>query len=146
MDIDYFNRFPNVLKKALISGKVSFPETLQKEYEDLNVYRGVKYNSDKTFIDKSDFLSYMELEKNPMIPIDENDISSYSCSVFLNIDELHMITKFPRKNKAVARGTVKPEYGPVDINELTSHVDLYLYDNADPSDQFEVIEVWEKNG
>ena len=77
---------------------------------------------------------------------DDSKISSYSCSCFLNVDELHMQTKFPSKNKAIAKGIIKKEFGPIDVNEGTSHVDLYLFDNVDPSSGFEVVEVWEKNG
>lgn len=57
-----------------------------------------------------------------------------------------MLTKFPSRNKAIARGLIKQEFGPIDVSEKTSHVDLYLYNNIDPSDEFEVVEKWEKNG
>lgn len=62
------------------------------------------------------------------------------------MDEMHQQTKFPNKNKAIAKGIIKCEYGPIVINELTSHVDWYLYNNVDPSKEFEVIEKWEENG
>ena len=45
-----------VLKDALISEKVRFPNSLQCEYEELCVFRGVRYTATKTAIDKSDFL------------------------------------------------------------------------------------------
>ena len=32
-ELDYYNKFPDVLKNALINKKVRFPDTLQKEYE-----------------------------------------------------------------------------------------------------------------
>lgn len=147
VDLEYYKRFPVTLKNALFCGKVRFPSTLQKDYNDLCVYRGVKYTSEKKTINKTDFFSYIELNKdNPLKMADDSKISSYSCSCFLNMDELHMQTKFPCKNKAVAKGIVKKEFGPIDINESTSHVDLYLFDNADPSNDFEVVEIWEKNG
>ena len=89
----------------------------------------------------------MELKKiNPMIPADDSRITSYSCSLFMNIDELHQLTKFPNKNKAIAKGLIRSKFGPIDINEKTSHIDLFLYDNIDPSSEFEVVEKWEKNG
>ena len=145
--LSYYNRFPTVLKDALISEKVRFPNSLQCEYEELCVFRGVRYTATKTAIDKTDFLSYMELKKiNPMIPADDSRITSYSCSLFMNIDELHQLTKFPNKNKAIAKGLIRSKFGPIDINEKTSHIDLFLYDNIDPSSEFEVVEKWEKNG
>ncbi len=147
LTLSYYNRFPTVLKDALISEKVRFPNSLQCEYEELCVFRGVRYTATKTAIDKSDFLSYMELKKiNPMIPADDSRITSYSCSLFMNIDELHQLTKFPNKNKAIAKGLIRSKFGPIDINEKTSHIDLFLYDNIDPSSEFEVVEKWEKNG
>lgn len=147
LNLEYYNRFPTTLKRALLSGRVMFPDSLQREYNDLYVYRAVKYTAEKTAIDKSDFLSYIELKKkNPLIVADDSKISSYSCSCFLNMDEMHLQTKFPSKKKAIAKGVIKNEFGPIDINEDTSHVDLYLYDNVDPSSEFEVVEKWEKNG
>lgn len=147
LTLSYYNRFPTVLKNALISEKVRFPNSLQCEYEELCVFRGVKYTATKIAIDKSDFLSYMELKKtNPMIVADDSKITSYSCSLFMNMDELHLLTKFPTKNKAIAKGLIRDEFGPIDINEKTSHIDLFLYDNVDPSSEFEVVEKWEKNG
>ena len=147
LTLSYYNRFPTVLKDALRSEKVRFPNSLQCEYEELCVFRGVRYTATKTAIDKTDFLSYMELKKiNPMIPADDSRITSYSCSLFMNIDELHQLTKFPNKNKAIAKGLIRSKFGPIDINEKTSHIDLFLYDNIDPSSEFEVVEKWEKNG
>lgn len=146
-NLEYYKRFPVILRKALTEGKVIFPNTIKKDYSDICVYRGVKYNISKIEIDRTDFLSYMELkENNPMIMADETKINSYSCSCFLNLSELHMQTKFPSKNKAIAKGIIKQEYGPIDINEDTSHVDLFLFEDVDPSCEFEVIEKWEKNG
>ena len=55
LNVDYYNRFPNVLKNALINEIVKFPNSLQDEYQDLVVYRGVSYSKNKTVIDKSDF-------------------------------------------------------------------------------------------
>ena len=147
LTLSYYNRFPTVLKDALRSEKVRFPNSLQCEYEELCVFRGVRYTATKTAIDKTDFLSYMELKKiNPMIPADDSRITRYSCSLFMNIDELHQLTKFPNKNKAIAKGLIRSKFGPIDINEKTSHIDLFLYDNIDPSSEFEVVEKWEKNG
>lgn len=147
LNVDYYNRFPNVLKNALINEIVKFPDSLQDEYQELVVYRGVSYSKNKTVIDKSDFLSNIERNlRNPMVPADFDNISSYSCSCYLDIDAMRICAKFPRKNKAIAKGVIQKEFGPIDIDADTSHVDLYLFDGIDPSEKFEVIEKWEKNG
>ena len=144
---EYYDKFPNVLKNALKNGIVKFPDSIQDEYSELVVYRAVKYSKNKTAIDKSGFSSNMERNfKNPMVPVDSNDISCYSCSCYLKIDAMRIYANFPRKNKAIAKGTIQKEFGPIDINDTTSHVDLYLFNGIDPSEKFEVIEKWEKNG
>lgn len=141
-------KFPTVLRTALRSNKVSFPDTLQCNYEKRCVFRAVKYTQDKTEIDASDFLSYVESNKKcPMIPVvDDNDISSYGCSCFMNLEMFHYRTKFPTKKKAIAKGMINDSFGPIIVDEKTSHIDLFLYDGIDPSGEFEVIEKWEKNG
>lgn len=140
IDLEYYNRFPIILREALIMGKVKFPDSLKCEYTDMTVYRGVHYSANKRTIDKSDFISNIERKmKNPMVVADDKNISSYSCSCFLKIDELRVYGKFPRKNQAIAKGTIKKEFGPIVINDDTSHVDLFLFDDIDPSGEFEVI-------
>ena len=147
LGLDYYNRFPGLLKNALTEGKVSFPDTLICEYEDMEVYRGVSYTKEKMQIDKSDFISKMELKvNNPMIAVFEEEISSYSCSCYLDIEQMRINGKFPRKKMAIAKGIIKKEFGPIDINNDTKHVDLYLFEGIDPSAEFEVIEKWEKSG
>lgn len=146
-DTEYYKKFPAKLKEALLSGKVKFTDTTQSDYADKTVYRGVKYTEQKQTITIEDFLSKIELkEKRPMIVADENNISSYSCSCFEDMKEMEMQAKFPRKNCAIAKGIISKNYGPIDVNKKTTHVDFYLYDNVDPSKEFEVIKVWEKNG
>lgn len=140
-NIEYYKRFPATLRDALLSRRVEFPATIRKEYEDLVVYRGVKISKNKSEIDKSDFMSNVERKKqNPLVVADEDRISSYSCSCFMNIEMMKIIAKFPRKNSAIARGIIKDDFGPIDINEDTSHVDLFLFDMVDPSMCFEVVE------
>lgn len=145
--MEYYDRFPTILREALTSGKVRFPDSLQYEYGELCVFRGVKYTGKKKTIDRSDFLSHVERKKmNPLFVADDSKIESYSCSVFMDIEELHQNTKFPNKNKAIAKGKIRSEFGPIYVKEWTSHIDLFLYENADPSDEFEVVEKWEENG
>lgn len=147
INVEYYKKFPIVLRSALLKGEVAFPDSLNKEYDSLIVYRGVRYNSIKTEITKDDFCSNVEqMLKNPVIVADTEDISSYSCSCYLEVDAIRLYAKFPRKNKAIAKGVITKEFGPIDINNDTSHIDLYLFDNVDPSNNFEVVERWRKNG
>ena len=142
IDVKYYERFPSVLRNAFLSGIVCFSATLKQRYENLIVYRGVKYTKSKTFIDKNDFRSNIERKmRNPFVTAYEDKIESYSCSCYLNIDEMKMYAKFPRKNKAIAKGLIKQEDGPIDIDDDTSHVNLYLFENVDLSDRFEVVEI-----
>ncbi|MBR1702181.1 MAG: hypothetical protein IJ716_09540 [Lachnospiraceae bacterium] len=147
METECYNKFPKVLRDALRNEKVMFPQTLRWEYEDMAVYRGIRYTKQKSFVDKSDFCSNIERHlANSMVPADDHDIGSYSCSCFMDIDQLRLIANFPRKNYAIAKGMIKKEFGPIDVNDETSHVHLFLYENVDPSGEFEVIEKWEQNG
>lgn len=63
MEIDktYYKRFPTVLRDALLDGRVAFPKSLRVQYEDKQVYRGVRYNQKKTYIDKTDFYSHVDI-------------------------------------------------------------------------------------
>lgn len=63
LTLEYYDRFPTILRNALTCGKVQFPDALQCEYEELSVFRGVKYTKDKTTIDKSDFFHRLNGKK-----------------------------------------------------------------------------------
>lgn len=52
LDMEYYNKFPKVLKNALIDGIVSFPNSIQQNYDELTVYRGVRYSKDKTIYNR----------------------------------------------------------------------------------------------
>lgn len=140
---EYYNRFPTMLRNALMSGRVRFSEHILYRYEDMLVYRGVKYGKNKVKIDKTDFYSHAEREL-PGYNLD--DINTYGCSCFEDLEELHMITKFPTKNKAIAKGWIKDQYGPCERSLENTHVNLFIYDNVDISGEFEVCEKWEENG
>jgi len=143
MNKDYYLRFPSVLRNALKEGKVGFPKDLETEYGSEEVYRGVKYTENKKKITQEDFKSQME---KGLPGFSETDIKSYSCSCFRDLEELHMAVHFPKKGRAVAKGIMRSEHGPRVREKGTTHIHWYLYDEIDPSDEFEVIEVWEKNG
>ena len=56
------------------------------------------------------------------------------------MEELRASLKLPRKNKAIAVGTIKKEYGPVLASKEYSHIDWFLFESADPSKDFQIIE------
>lgn len=136
MDNAYFMKFPSVLRKALQSNKVRLPQTLQKEYEPLRVFRGIRYKlGEKECVEKADFLS--QAERN-LPGTDFDDLGSYSCSCFEDVKELELSFKLPRKNKGIAEGIMKCENGArLDDNEGT-HKHWFLYDEVDPSCDFRV--------
>lgn len=47
MNEEYYLRFPSVLRKALQGGKTQFKENLEKRYEPVDVYHGIKYTATK---------------------------------------------------------------------------------------------------
>ena len=135
---DFFDRFPFVMRHALKEEKICFPSDAEKEFDDIMVYRGIRLvEGKKEHIDKSDFLSQVE-RKLP--GIDENDIYEYSCSCFENIEELKLSYKIPRKNKAIAKGRLKSVKGCIIRDCKNTHINWFLYEGADPSEDFEVWE------
>lgn len=136
MDDAYYLQFPSVLRKALQEGKVNLPDGLLREYEPLHVFRGIRYKKDtKEFVDKSDFLSQAERD---LPNTDFDDIGSYSCSCFEDVDELIAAFSLPRKNKGIAEGMMTCELGARLDDEGWTHRHWFLYDGVDPSDDFKV--------
>lgn len=133
---EYYNRFPSVLKRALNENKVTFPDSLMKEYEEIKVYRGMRFvEGKKEYLEKSDFLSQAERE---LPGTDYDDIYEYSCSCFENVNELWVAFKLPRKNKRIAQGRIKCEKGPIIKETQSTHMHWFLYEGVDPSEDFEV--------
>lgn len=130
-----FDRFPRVLREALESGKIEFPKNTQWKYEDRKAYRGVRITDKKTTIDKTDFKSQVESDE-----MDSEDLSEYSCSCFENMQDLKIAFHLPRKNKGIAEGFVKKECGPIVLSDKDSHINWFLFENADPSKEFQIIE------
>lgn len=75
-----------------------------------------------------------------------SNIGSYSCSCFSNLEELYVCVRFPKKGRAIAKGTMFDKYGTRSKEQSSTHIHWFLFDNANPACEFEVIEIWEKNG
>ncbi len=135
---DYYNRFPSVLKKALLENKVRFPEELEKNFTPITAYRGIRFiEGKKEFIDKNDFLSQAERE---LPGTNYDDIYEYSCSCYEDIDELWVAFKLPRKNKRIARGIIECKNGPIIKEKDTTHIHWFLFEDTVPNERFEVYE------
>lgn len=133
---DYYSRFPVVLRTALKEKQVVFPSVLLKSYSPELVYRGIRFVKDKKeCVEKEDFLSQAE---RALPGVDYGDIGSYSCSCFRTVEGLVKAYQLPRKNKAIARGMIRDENGPI-IKEMESpHIHWFLFSGIDPSNDFEV--------
>jgi hypothetical protein len=139
MDKEYYMRFPSVLRKALENREISFDEETKFSYAPFVVFRGITRNKgDDLEIKRKDFLSYAELGKKPRGK-KTADIGWYSCSCFLEKDELAEALKLPRYNKKIIKGTLEESYGPQKTNDETKHVDWWLYDKISFEKKFEVI-------
>ena len=145
---NYYMRFPSVLRTALSSGKVSLPTNLEKEFIPFTAYRGIRFTKNiKESTSRDDFLSQIELKAKGDLLYQqylEDDIDNYGASLFLEKEELERALFLPRKNKAIAQGTVKDEVGAVSKNLKTMHVLWFLYDQTSPESDFKVIEYYEK--
>lgn len=128
--------FPSVLRESLQNNICAMPDKTEWEYAPILVYRGVKITKDKTVIDRSDFLSQIErgLSKNFA------DIKKYSCSVFTDVDVLSDSLKLPRRNKRIAVGHMQDKDGPCYRLNDDPHIHWFLYEDADPSDGFVLME------
>lgn len=139
MDEEYYMRFPSVLREALMSGRVSFKQGTKFAYAPFLVYRGITREPGESLaITRNDFLSYAELGKKPR-GLKNPGISLYSCSCFVEKDELLAALKLPRFNKKIIFGELRDTYGPQRTNLANKHVDWWIYEQAEFEHTFKVI-------
>lgn len=142
MNDTYFSRFPSILKNDLKKYNMNFPENTLWEYEPNTVFRGIvrKKNEDLTVVNE-DFLSYAELGKEPKgSTVGPGDIEYYSCSCFQSKKQLERAMFLPHPNRRIIKGKIYDTKGCISINTSSSHVDWWIYENANPAEDFEVIE------
>lgn len=142
---DCFDRFPDVLRKALESGKVKFPQDMQWEYKDMVAYRAIDVNDNKQNIVQSDFESRAEKaireKKFKSLP---KKLDSYGCSCFFSERKLLERVKDLKDNidkgkRKIARGILKFKNGPILTNDYTEHIDWFLFKNVDVVGDFSFI-------
>lgn len=128
-EVEYYNKFPAVLKSKLINKEIRFPSGTQFEYEPILAYRGLTRKiNDNTPVNANDMISYYDMKRKPRgMVVDENDARSYAISLFKTIDMLKMCWKFPRPNKKLARGYVYMNGGP-QYTDDKEHISWWLYE------------------
>lgn len=138
MTEELLDRFADVLKAALQSQLVSFPEdnTIVSDFTPLEpVYRVVRREPNNRFpICIDDFLSHIERYKSGEIikgvgSESERELQYYSCSFFDNVKSLKRIMNLPKKNKHIIIGSINPENGVIRVSQGSGHIDLWLFKN-----------------
>lgn len=130
------NLFPSVLREALQNKICTMPNEVEWTYSPTLVYRGVRITKNKTTLERSDFLSQIELG----ISEDFANIGKYSCSVFTDPRSLALSYNLPRPNKRIAVGNMQDDDGPCLREEGSPHIHWFLYESADPSNGFVLME------
>ena len=131
-EVEYYKKFPPVLKTKLVNKEISLPDGTQFEYEPILAYRGLTRNTnDNTPVNINDMISRYDMKKKPRgMVVDEKDPRSYAISLFKTIDMLKLCWNFPRPNKKVAQGYVYMNGGP-QYTDDREHVSWWLYENID---------------
>ncbi|HEM3602578.1 hypothetical protein [Streptococcus suis] len=134
-------KFRDALQKAIDEKQVSLTnDGIEYKYDTLKVYRGVIKNGTKDIIEK-DFLS--QIEKGVNLRGRKIDIGVYSCSVFQKTEELEQALKFPKPNKYIIKcemSSTEQNFGPIRKSQNNSHIDLWLYKEAEPWKYFQYLE------
>lgn len=138
---EYYLRFPSVLKKAIKDYGIDFPKETQWEYSPQTAFRGfTREDGENTELRDEDFLSYAELGKKARgQKHSERDIEWYSCSCYARKAQLEVNLKLPRSKWRISRGIIRNNKGCICINKSTGHIHWWIYENANPSEDFEVI-------
>lgn len=140
MQKEFYLKFPAVLRDALVSGEVSFCDGVECEFETFSAYRGVFRKDGNSFkpLARSDFDSQAEKslneghnEKRKNRRKIDNGAGFYSCSMFINLEEISKALKFPQKDRRIALGPVSMKNGCIRCSCENSHVDWWLYKDTD---------------
>ncbi|MBR3267909.1 MAG: hypothetical protein IKI58_04165 [Oscillospiraceae bacterium] len=138
MTKELYLKFPRTLREALVNGIVSFHGVcVEVAFSPIPVlFRVVQRDGgDLTPINESDFMSYAELGKQ-IKGVSGDSIDRYSCSMYLNKDELSRALHLPRKKKYIIVGDVNNTNGVIHRSQNSSHVDVWLYDGSNIQHQF----------
>lgn len=138
---EYYLRFPSVLKEAIKKYNIDFPEKTQWDYDPQTAFRGFRREIDEDIhLQDRDFFSYAELGKKARgQKYSEKDIEWYSCSCYRSKSELEAGLNLPRAKWRISRGKIRNNKGCICINKSTGHIHWWIYENANPAEDFEVI-------
>lgn len=142
------SKFPTIFQNALNNNsriREKFLNKVHKEYEELPVYRGLRYEDN---VIDNDFKSYNELRILNNEKINENSLEWYSVSVNEDLEQLINVLDIPSEEKqiyGIAKGIMKCKYGPADFSGKKTHHNWYLYDNVIPylKQEFEIVKITE---
>ena len=130
---NYYENFPAALRKRLKSGALKFPQNVEFEYEPKEAYRCVtrKNGEENVPFNLNDVKSYHELGKKPK-GVECDELTSFAVSFFDNIKMLERCFDFSNPKKAIAKGYVFCEGGPILVNKA-SHISWWLFEDVDLS-------------
>lgn len=136
----YFLRFPSYFKDAIEKYDMEFPKDTSWEYDPQIAFRGIVCkNGESRTVNDSDFLSYAELGRIPK-GHDISEIEVHACSCFKTKKQLEVGFKLPRPDRRIIKGTIKDDKGWIHITSKSGHINWWIYENANPSESFEVID------
>ena len=136
-------KYDQVLQQAIDQNVIVFPEHVETHFEPVQVYRAVSMQKNQPVrpLNRSDFNSQVEnVRIGKPIPCDERNWVNYSCSCFVDLQELSLAMKLPRKSKRIAIGRIDEQYGSCLKDIETTHIHWFLYEDCDPSPLFYVEE------
>lgn len=130
--LEYYDKFPAIIKKQLVEGVFCFPKGTQFEYSPFIAYRSIeREDNDDSPTNREDMRTHPELGRKK--PRNVPEWNWYSTSLFTDVEELKQKMKFPRPNSKIVFGEVRAEGGPHYISAETSHVSWWLFEDADVS-------------
>lgn len=131
---------------------VFFPKDIipkEAAHREEDVFRVCRFGK----IEKDAFIStYEEVFIRKILEVkdlDKNDPGTYSTSVFKKRRDAKGIFNCIARHEPcaiVAFGKINPEHGPMQVTkertgQKNSHIDWWLYDQADPSSEFEKVDI-----
>lgn len=132
MDKYFYLKFPSVFKMALQSGKVSFEEEVEVNYDEFEAFRGIFRREGESFspLSRDDFKSQAEQGKKPSARNGGNSSSFYSCSVYTDYKDIEVALNFPKQDRKIAKGVISQDNGCIYKSKDVSHVDWWLYEET----------------
>ncbi len=128
-------KFPQFMQDHFCKYNLTFPQGTRWTYDNILAYRAVKYNENKTKVEREDFLSKAEERTKGIITprgakAKWDDPVFYGVSLNRNKRNLVNLFKLPKPNKRLAQGVIDANGGPIFIQGDKGHVTWWLYDGS----------------